>query len=69
VTKQKGEFIGVDHIGSAHLDEDLRVLLSLAHKRIHTNQMEMFPEAPSRLKVKIKRTYSGLLWSASLSMV
>jgi hypothetical protein len=61
-TKQKGKIVRIDHIGSAHTDEDLKVLLSIAYKRLQAKQMELFPEASSTLRVGIKRTYSGLLW-------
>jgi transposase len=61
-TKHKGHVVKIDHIGSAHTNEELQVLLSLAQKKLHTNQIELFPEATSSLQVGIKRTYSGLLW-------
>jgi len=63
-TKQKGKIVRIDHIGSAHTAEELKVLLSIAYRRLQTNQMELFPEAPSSLRVGIKRTYSGMLWEA-----
>ena len=62
VKKQKGKIVSLIHIGSAHNVEELQVLLSIAHKKLLTNQMELFPEASSNLKVGIRRTYSGLLW-------
>lgn len=63
-TKQKGKIVRIDHIGSAHTGEELKVLLSIAYRRLQANQMELFSEAPSSLRVGIKRTYSGLLWEA-----
>jgi len=63
-TKQKGKIVRTDHIGSAHTGEELKVLLSIAYRRLQANQMELFSEAPSSLRVGIKRTYSGLLWEA-----
>ena len=63
-TKQKGHIVKIDHIGSAHTDEELQVLLSLARKKIAAKQIELFPEAASSLQIGIKRTYSGLLWES-----
>lgn len=60
--KQKGKVFKIIHIGSAHTEEELNVLLSLAHKKLHANQLELFPEAQSSLRVGIKRSFSGLLW-------
>ncbi len=63
-TKQKGHIVKIDHIGSAHTDEELQVLLSLARKKLAAKQIELFPEAASSLQIGIKRTYSGLLWES-----
>lgn len=62
VKKQKGEIVHLVHIGSAHTKEELRVLLSIAKNKLQGNQLDLFPEASSSLKVGIRRTYSGLLW-------
>ena len=63
-TKQKGHIVKIDHVRSAHTDEELQVLLSLARKKIAAKQIELFPEAASSLLIGIKRTYSGLLWES-----
>lgn len=61
-TKQKGKIVKLIHIGSAHNEEELQVLLSIAAKKLHDKQMELFPELPLSMKLKTKRTFSGLLW-------
>ena len=60
--KEKGQVVRIIHIGSAHTDEDLRVLLAIAHNKLHAKQPELFPEAASGFRVEIRQTYSGLLW-------
>ena len=61
--KYKGRIIKIVHIGSAHNDEELSILLTLARKRLQENQLELFPEARSTLRVGIERSFSGLLWN------
>jgi hypothetical protein len=60
--KQKGRIVKIDHMGSAHNAEELKMLLALAHKRMQANQLELFQETKPSLRVSIKRSYSGLLW-------
>lgn len=62
VRKQRGKIVDLTHIGSAHNEEELRVLVSIATKKLHANQLDLFPEASSSIKVAIRHTYSGLLW-------
>ena len=62
--KQKGRIIKIIHIGSAHNEEELNILVALAHKRLQENQLELFPEAQFSLRVGIKRSFSELLWTA-----
>ena len=59
--KQKGQIVKIIHIGSAHTEEELRVLLDLAHKYLQENQLELFPEPLSSLRVGIKSSFSRLL--------
>jgi hypothetical protein len=66
VRKQKGKIVDLIHIGSAHNDEELQILLSIATKKLHANQFELFPEVSSTLKVSVRKTYSGLLWETLL---
>ena len=60
--KQKGKIIKIIHIGSAHTDEGLKILLALARKQLQQNQLPLFPETQTNLQVGIKRTFSDLLW-------
>ena len=61
--KQKGRIVKIHHIGSAHDEEELKILLSLARNRLQANQLELFPEAQSSLRISIKKSFSGLLWT------
>lgn len=61
--KQKGKIVKIIHIGSAHTEEELKILLALARKHLQADQMELFPEAKSSLRMGIKRSFSGLLWN------
>lgn len=49
VVKVHGEIVEVEHIGSAHTDADLAVLLAAARARLHPGQQELdlgpLPEA------------------------
>jgi len=60
--KQKGHIVKIVHIGSAHNDEELNLLLKLARQRLQVDQPELFPEAQSTLRLGIKRSFSELLW-------
>jgi len=62
-TKQKGQIVKIVHIGSAHTEEELKVLLALARKQIQGNQLELLPEQQPSLRVGLKRSFSGLLWN------
>lgn len=62
-TKQKGQIVKIVHIGSAHTEEELKVLLSMARKQIQGNQLELLPEQQPSLRVGLKRSFSGLLWN------
>lgn len=61
--KQKGKIVKIIHIGSAHTEEELKILLALAQKHLQADQLELFPEAKSSLRMGIKRSFSGLLWN------
>jgi hypothetical protein len=61
--KQKGKIIRIIHIGSAHTEMELNILLGLAHKRLQADQLALFPEAQPSLRVGIKRSFSDLLWN------
>lgn len=61
--KAKGRIVKLIHIGSAHTEEELKILMEIAHKRLQANQLELFPEAQSSLRVGMKKSFSALLWS------
>jgi hypothetical protein len=61
-TKQKGQIVKIIHIGSAHTEEELAILLALAHKQLQGGQLELLPEPQPSLRVGLKRSFSGLLW-------
>jgi transposase len=61
--KQKGKIVKIIHIGSAHTEEELKILLALAQKHLQADQLELFPEAKSSLQMGVKRSFSGLLWN------
>jgi len=61
--KVKGRIVKIIHIGSAHHEEELKILLALARQRLQANQLELLPETQSSLRVGIKRSFSGLLWN------
>jgi hypothetical protein len=62
-TKQKGQIVKIVHVGSAHTEEELQVLLALARKQIQGDQLELIPELQPSLRVGLKRSFSGLLWN------
>ncbi len=61
--KAKGQIINLIHIGSAHTEEELQILMEIARKRLQGNQLELFPEAQSSLRVGMKKSFSALLWN------
>jgi len=61
--KQKGKIVKIIHIGSAHTEEELNILVGLARKRLQANQLALFPEVQPSLRVGIKRSFSELLWN------
>lgn len=58
-----GRVVKIEHIGSAHTDEELQILVELARKRLQANQPPLFPESQPSLRVGIRRTFSDLLWN------
>jgi hypothetical protein len=59
--KESGRIIKIDHIGSAHTEADLKTLLALARQRLHGDQLSLFAETVSPLKISLKQSVSGLL--------
>ncbi|MCX6053639.1 MAG: IS1634 family transposase [Chloroflexi bacterium] len=61
--KQKGRIVKIIHMGSAHTEGELNILLALAHKRLQGDQIELMAEPQPSLRVELKRSFSGLLWA------
>ena len=59
--KEYGRIIKIDHIGSAHTEADLKTLLALARQRLLGDQLSLFAETVSPLKISLKQSVSGLL--------
>jgi len=59
--KKYGRIVHIDHIGSAHTQEDLATLLALAKKRLLGGQQDLFKETRSSLKINLRRPVSRLL--------
>ena len=53
-TKPKGQIVKIVHIGSAHTDEELKILVAIARKQIQGNQLELLPEPQPSLRVGLK---------------
>lgn len=60
--KKHGEIERLVHIGSGHSDEEVKILIAIAKKKMQTDQMELFTEETSTLTIGIKRSFSELLW-------
>lgn len=64
--KSYGRITRIEHIGSAHNEVDLELLLALAKKRLVAGQLSLFqdnqiPDSP-KSKIVLRRSYSGLLY-------
>jgi hypothetical protein len=59
----KGQVVIIIHIGSAHNEEELKILLGLARQQLHANQLASFPDEQPSLHVIIKHSFSDLLWN------
>jgi hypothetical protein len=60
--KRKGKVDKIIQIGSAHNEEELKVLVGLARKEMEANQLPLFPEPQPSLRVGIKYSFSDILW-------
>ncbi len=60
--KSHGQIIRIEHIGSAHSDAELQLLLTLARQRLLGNQRALFSEPADRTtRIGLKRSFSDLL--------
>ncbi len=66
VTKAYGRIVRLEHIGSAHTQTQLDMLLVLARKQLFSNQPSLFPEKQYPVKIRLKQSFSRLLWQVLL---
>lgn len=60
--KSYGRIVSIEHIGSAHTDKELSILLSIAKDRLRAGQQSLFPTPVTAFKVGIRETFSRLLF-------
>ncbi len=59
--KAYGKIIRIEHIGSAHNETELEILLTLAGRRLHGRQSSLFDPAPVKFQIGIQRSVSTVL--------
>lgn len=59
--KKYGKITKIIHIGSAHNSQEEKLLLDVAHQRLHANQQSLFPDTPTAPSVQLKSSSSDLL--------
>jgi hypothetical protein len=59
--KEHGRITQIDHIGSAHSESELETLLALAGQRLRGDQLSLFAEPVSPLKISLKQSVSSVL--------
>lgn len=63
VRKLSARIVKVDHLGSAHTNEELKVLMSLAKKRLQGGQQSLFSDSEtSSFRIGLKQSFSSLLF-------
>ncbi len=62
IHKVAGQLVKLEHVGSAHNSDELQLLFSLAKKRLQGDQQDLFPDQNTRLQIKLKQSYSHLLF-------
>lgn len=63
VRKSSGRIVKLEHLGSAHTNEELKVLMSLAKKRLQGGQQLLFPDSEtSSFKIGLKQSFSSVLF-------
>lgn len=62
IHKLAGQVVKLEHIGSAHNAKELETLISLAKERLRGEQMFLFPHSEGKLEVKLRESYSKLLF-------
>ncbi|MGH2612245.1 MAG: IS1634 family transposase [Rhabdochlamydiaceae bacterium] len=61
--KRYGRISKIDHIGSAHTDEELQILLTLAKQRLRGAQTSLFDNPEVKIEIGLTKSYSGLLFT------
>ena len=59
--KEHGRITRIEHIGSAHSEAELGTLLALARQRLRGDQLSLFAEPVSPLKISLKQSISSVL--------
>jgi transposase len=59
--KEHGRIVRIEHIGSAHTKEELDSLLLLARQHLNGNQLSLFIDPVSPLKIGLKQSVSSVL--------
>ena len=60
--KVAGQLVKLEHLGSAHNSKELQTLITLAKKRLQGDQQTLFPDPQNSLQIKLKQSYSHLLF-------
>lgn len=59
--KEHGRITRIEHFGSAHTETELESLLALARQHLRGDQLNLFNEPVSPLKIRLKQSVSSLL--------
>lgn len=62
IHKNYGQITGIDHVGSAHNQEELSILIALARKQLQGSQQSLFHDIAISPIIHLKQSYSRLLW-------
>jgi hypothetical protein len=62
IHKNYGQITHINHIGSAHNQEELNTLVALAKIKLQGSQQSLFPDSASKLTIQLKQSCSSLLW-------
>ena len=60
--KAYGRITNIEHIGSAHTKEALKILIDLAKQKLLGGQISLFKQTQSPLKISLKQSVSRLLF-------
>lgn len=66
--KYRGRINKIEHIGSAHNDTDLQVLLALARQRLLGDQLPLLSDMPTPLKIRQLKSVSQLLYDSLVEL-